>query len=100
MVVGAIAEAVLRRNDTQIVLTIVGLGVFAAAPLGEILVIGSSHDGRPACFARAMTVVVFRHRAAETMMSKPERVPHFVRDRFGHLLLIAIAQLPRKNETR
>ena len=75
VVVGAVAEPVLSRNDFKVVLMVVGVFVFALRPLGYVAVITGAHMRRPA----VRPVVVFDLR--RSVVAQTERVPDFVRNR-------------------
>ena len=95
-IVGPVAEAVLRSDDGQVVLVVVGTGVFALAPLGKVLVIADAHDRRPARFPAALPGIILRAGAA--VVGKSQGVADFVADGLGGVFFVSVAEVVFKYE--
>ena len=89
MIVGAQRQHVRLHHDI-VVFLVVGARILALAPLHQRLVVADAHDRRPTGFAAAVAGVVAAGGGA--VVVEADVVTGLVRHRFGHVLLVAVAE--------
>ena len=87
-------------DDGRVILKIVGIGVVAFAPLGDVLVVAHTHDG---CPVRVPFVVSHgRHGVVRHLpvVAQVEGVSSLMAGSLGGVFRIAIPELGGENEAR
>ena len=96
-------EAEFSRDDSHLVLGIVGVEIFPLAPLGDAFAIGITHDRCPRSRPAAMSMVIFLCRRPSirlgAVVGEAEIVTDLVRCRFRNIGRV-VRKIIVKNEDR
>ena len=98
MVVGAKTKPVVRSDDRQIVLSLIGIRVFAPTPLGQFSVVANAHDGSPTGCSASVACVIGH--AACAIVRQTKRVADLVAGRFCRGLLFSVRKVVLKDKRR
>ena len=98
MVIGPIPQFAL--NDLQIILLLIGIGIFALTPLGDILVIAATHNRCPGNITVAMSQVIFVALARCSVMGQTQIMAKFMAAGFRIVGGVSITQVVEINQCR